>query len=89
MADSNTPLAVRVGQFGDCGCVLEGREVGLGLKQCPTHAAAPSMETLLRDLVRGYDAAHTSTDDLAYFEVLAEAAINARPLLASIDQEKA
>lgn len=60
-------------------------------RQARTAAAAPTAIDLLRRLVVGYDAAHAkvATDDLAYFEVLAEAAINARPLLAAIDGEPA
>ena len=39
-------------QVDDCGCVLERNEIGLHMKECPLHAAAPDLLAACEQFVR-------------------------------------
>ena len=52
-------------------------------------AAAPAMETLLRDLVAHAEKPFADDGGAADMEMLEDLVMRARPILASIDQEKA
>ena len=53
----------RIEPIGECGCRLERTDTGLRMVDCPLHAAAPEMRTLLGCLVcrlSGLDDSHKS-----------------------------